>query len=146
DFERALSHGAPLDGGPGGEGELPGGAQSPWAGVELVYRRLRGVLVEEGLEEIPSEGVPFDPTVHEAVDVSEDANLSEATAARLYRKGYRFKGHVIRAAMVGVARPPETPADDASEVRPVDSGEVVEPVEGDLTDRPGPNDISEMEE
>ncbi|HEU4487985.1 MAG TPA: nucleotide exchange factor GrpE [Actinomycetota bacterium] len=104
-FERALIHGE------GTEGD---------AGIELVYRQFKEVLGDEGLEEIPAEGVAFDPTVHEAVDARESAEVEEPTSISVYRKGYRLKGQVLRPAMVVVARPvesPQAPADEASLVQ-----------------------------
>ena len=78
-------------------------------GVELVYKELRRVLEEEGLEEIAAEGHPFDPRVHEAFDAVEDENVSEPTVRSVLRRGYRLKDQVLRPSMVGVARPPEQP-------------------------------------
>lgn len=94
-FEAALAHG---EGGPG---------------IEMVYKQLRATLADEGLEEIPAEGVPFDPVVHEAFEAHEDPEVSEPTSATVMRRGYRLKGHIVRHAMVSVARPPE--ADEAVE-------------------------------
>jgi molecular chaperone GrpE len=86
-FERAIAHGE------GGEG------------VALVFKELKGALEAEGVEEISAEGVPFDPRVHEAVESHEDEDIEVPTSERVYRRGYRLKGHVIRPAMVVVARP-----------------------------------------
>ena len=94
-FEAALAHG---EGGPG---------------IEMVYKQLRATLADEGLEEIPAEGVPFDPVVHEAFEAHEDPEVSEPMSAKVMRRGYRLKGHIVRHAMVSVARPPE--ADEAVE-------------------------------
>ena len=91
-FESAIAHG---EGG---------------TGVELVYKELRRVLEEEGLEEIPSEGNPFDPRVHEAFEAVEDAGVDEPTVRSVMRRGYRLKDQIIRPSMVSVARPPEEPA------------------------------------
>jgi molecular chaperone GrpE len=88
-FERAMSHG---EGGPG---------------VKLVFKDLKETLAAEGLEEIPAEGVAFDPRIHEAVESTEDASLSEPTCVTRYRTGYRLGEKVLRPAMVVVARPPE---------------------------------------
>lgn len=90
-FERALAHGAAVE------------------GVELVFRQLADVLAQEGLEEIPAEGVSFDPSVHEAVEVTEQDDVVEATSTSVLRRGYRIGGRLLRPAMVTVARPPETP-------------------------------------
>jgi molecular chaperone GrpE len=94
DFDRALAH-AGRDG-----------------GFELVYKQLKEVLTQEGLQEIPALGRPFDPQVHEAIESIEDESVSEPVVKDVYRTGYRLKGKVIRPAMVVVARPSE-PADDA---------------------------------
>jgi molecular chaperone GrpE len=105
-FERAISHGE------GGEG------------VALVFKELKGALEAEGVEEIPSEGVPFDPHVHEAVESHEDESVEEPISQRVYRRGYRVKDHVIRPAMVVVARPLDAASGD---VAPSVSEAVVEP-------------------
>jgi molecular chaperone GrpE len=88
-FEAAVAHG---EGGPG---------------VAMVYKQLRATLEEEGLEEIPAEGVPFDPTVHDAFEAHEDESVDEAMSVKVLRRGYRIGGHVVRHAMVSVARPAE---------------------------------------
>ncbi len=86
-FERAISHGE------GGEG------------VELVFKELKAVLESAGLEEVPGEGAPFDPQVHEAVESREDASVTEEVVREVHRSGYSMNGKLLRAAMVGVARP-----------------------------------------
>lgn len=86
-FERAISHGE------GGEG------------VALVFKEFRAVLEREGLEEIPAEGVEFDPNVHEAVESRVAPDLEVPTVIEVYRRGYLLKGQVLRAAMVVVGRP-----------------------------------------
>jgi molecular chaperone GrpE len=88
-FEAAVAHG---EGGPG---------------VAMVYNQLRATLQEEGLEEIPAEGVPFDPTVHDAFEAHEDESVDEPMSVKAFRRGYRIGGHVARPAMVSVARPAE---------------------------------------
>jgi molecular chaperone GrpE len=71
-------------------------------GVELVYAELLGVLEKAGLSRIEAEGKPFDPNEHEAV-LQEDGE-GEPVVSQIMRAGYRFKGRVIRPAMVKVAR------------------------------------------
>jgi molecular chaperone GrpE len=90
-FEKAIAHGE------GGEG------------VALVFKSLRETLEAEGLAEIPAEGVPFDPTFHEAVQ-SHEADVEEPMVESLFRRGYVMGEKVIRPAMVVVARPQESPA------------------------------------
>jgi molecular chaperone GrpE len=71
--------------------------------VVPVVSLLMETLQKEGLEKVdPSEGTPFDPTVHEAVahePASEDGGPQVLT---LLRCGYRWKGNLLRPAMVTV--------------------------------------------
>ena len=74
-------------------------------GVELVSEQLRSVLASQGLEEVPAEpGVPFDPTVHEAVLAQESAEHPEGTIAAVLEKGYLLHGRLLRPVKVIVAR------------------------------------------
>lgn len=74
-------------------------------GVELVSGQLRSVLASQGLEEVPAEpGVPFDPTVHEAVLAQESAEYPEGTIAAVLEKGYLLHGRLLRPVKVIVAR------------------------------------------
>ena len=61
-------------------------------------------LKEEGIEEIPAMGETFDPNLHQAISVVEDANLSSNDVAQVYQKGYKRGDKVIRYSMVTVAK------------------------------------------
>ncbi len=87
DFERAIAHGE------GGEG------------LQLVFKQLRETLGREGLEEVPAEGLPFDPNVHEAVSAVDDPSVEEPVCREVFRRGYTLKGQILRPAMVVVAHP-----------------------------------------
>jgi molecular chaperone GrpE len=70
---------------------------------------LADTLAKEGLERIDAVGDPFDPTVHEAVEHSgageENGPASQTpgpVVKDVLRSGYRWKGRVIRPAMVRV--------------------------------------------
>lgn len=84
-------------------------------GMELIYKQLRTTLEAEGLEEIPAEGVPFDPHVHDAVDSREDPAVEGIVCRSVYRRGYRVGDQVLRPATVVVARPPESSETDPAE-------------------------------
>jgi molecular chaperone GrpE len=69
--------------------------------VEQVGSLLVDTLVREGLEGInPGPGDPFDPNLHEAV-VHEPGD-GPTEVVELLRAGYRWKGRLLRAAMVKV--------------------------------------------
>lgn len=78
-------------------------------GVQMVHTELMAALTNAGLEEIPGVGVEFDPEQHEAmmqVDAAEELGreVEEPVVAEVLRRGYRFKGRVLRPASVKVAR------------------------------------------
>jgi molecular chaperone GrpE len=111
------------DGDPAGAGDPASGSASAGAGDALSPEGkalvagstlLADTLAREGLERIGVAGEPFDPTMHEAVDHA-PANAEDAAAAEagetapagpvvdeVLRPGYRWKGRVIRPAMVRV--------------------------------------------
>ena len=62
---------------------------------------LLEVLGKEGLERVDAVDVPFDPTVHDAVAAAGTAGPGE-TVDDVMRAGYRWRGQVIRPAMVRV--------------------------------------------
>jgi len=72
-------------------------------GVEQIATALVDVLTKEGLERIDPVGQPFDPNEHEAVSHEEgDGSTDGPVVAGLMRAGYRWKGRLVRAAMVTV--------------------------------------------
>ncbi|HZQ27242.1 MAG TPA: nucleotide exchange factor GrpE [Acidimicrobiales bacterium] len=73
--------------------------------VEQVWLALTDALAREGLERIDPAGRPFDPNEHEAVahePAADDAESAEPHISEVMRAGYRWKGRVIRPAMVKV--------------------------------------------
>ena len=78
-------------------------SQTVLQGVDLVEKKLRKALTGAGLEVIEPVDQPFDPAVQEAVATepalsSEDDNM----VARVYQRGYRFNGQLLRPARVVV--------------------------------------------
>jgi molecular chaperone GrpE len=81
------------------------GAQAHGEGFEQVGARLVGVLAKEGLERIDPVGREFDPNEADAV-AHEPANQEQGDGTQVVsavlRPGYRWKGRVVRPAMVKV--------------------------------------------
>jgi molecular chaperone GrpE len=74
-------------------------------GAEMVEKKFLRALEAAGLEVIDAEGKPFDPTQHEALTTTPAASEEEDdTVAQVYRKGYRFKGVLLRPAQVVVRK------------------------------------------
>jgi len=76
------------------------------AGIELIYNRFYEALKKLGLEPMVSQGQPFDPQVHHAVDMVETEEAPDHTILEEYQRGYNFKGRMLRPAMVKVAVEP----------------------------------------
>jgi molecular chaperone GrpE len=74
-------------------------------GAEMVEKKFLRALESAGLEEIDAAGKPFDPTQHEALATAPAESADEDdTVAQVYRKGYRFKGVLLRPAQVVVKK------------------------------------------
>ena len=70
-------------------------------GVEQVWSSLLGALQKQGLEALDLADKPFDPALADAV-LHEEGGGSEPVVLEVLRTGYRWKGRVLRAAMVKV--------------------------------------------
>jgi len=84
-------------------GQLDETSEKLRKGVELVYAELLGVLEKTGLERIEALGSPFDPNLHEAVMRDPGDGDGDDVVTEVMRTGYRYKGRVLRPAMVRVA-------------------------------------------
>jgi molecular chaperone GrpE len=64
---------------------------------------LMDILGKEGLERVDQRNVPFDPSIHDAVAHTEgEPGDTETMVDEVLRSGYRWKGQVLRPAMVRV--------------------------------------------
>jgi len=81
------------------------GEAAAWAeGIELIHRKMYGVLETEGVEVIDAEGEHFDPTLHEAISHDESEDHEEGDVIEVVQPGYRLGERVLRPAMVRVAK------------------------------------------
>jgi molecular chaperone GrpE len=72
-------------------------------GISPIHKAMFDILEKEGLEVIDTDGVVFDPNLHEAVmHEPADENEAEPTVSETLRTGYLWKGRVLRPAMVKV--------------------------------------------
>jgi molecular chaperone GrpE len=70
-------------------------------GMASTHAQLLDTLGKEGLEPTPGAGVPFDPTIHEAVTGPTDGN-GDLVVTQELRRGYTMHGKVVRPALVAV--------------------------------------------
>ncbi|MEJ2149065.1 MAG: nucleotide exchange factor GrpE [Chloroflexota bacterium] len=79
-------------------------AEHEWTnGIKLIHQKSLAQLQELGLEEVETEGVEFDPNLHEAVTHEQSEAHESGTIIGVLRKGYKLDGRVIRPALVRVA-------------------------------------------
>ena len=71
-------------------------------GFKLTYNSLLDTLKRYGVEEIPAEGVIFDPNMHQAMLVEENKEKENNIVLEVLIKGYTLNGRVIRPASVKV--------------------------------------------
>jgi molecular chaperone GrpE len=90
DLERALAHCPP---------------DLPWAqGIELIYRKLKTILENEGVKRIEAEGQMFDPNFHEAILQEPAEGVESGRILSVVQNGYMIGERVIRPAQVRVAQ------------------------------------------
>jgi molecular chaperone GrpE len=72
-------------------------------GVDLVERKIHKILASMGLEAIDPVGLPFDPSLHEAVTTEPAASKQEDhMVSKVFQVGYRHNGQLLRPARVVV--------------------------------------------
>jgi molecular chaperone GrpE len=74
------------------------------SGVTLIESKLKKLLDQEGVEEVPSHDTEFNPHVHEAVARDEESEGNTDWVTEVYQKGYKMGDKIIRPAVVKVGR------------------------------------------
>jgi molecular chaperone GrpE len=93
DLDRALKN-RPQN----GEGAL-------WAeGIELIYRKLLGILDSEGVKPFNPIGQPYDPNLEEAIQQEESPEHESGIVIDVVQQGYMLGDRVLRPARVRVAK------------------------------------------
>ena len=77
------------------------------SGVELIYKQLQDALVKLGLRQIPAKGEPFDPHLHEAIEMVDTDEVEDHHVLDELQRGYKLKDRLLRPSMVRVARNPK---------------------------------------
>jgi len=72
-------------------------------GVEMTYRKLCTILEREGLTRLEALGKPFDPNMHEILVKVPVKDKGDGIVIEEVRKGFMFKGKVIRPSVVKIA-------------------------------------------
>jgi molecular chaperone GrpE len=82
----------------------PAVASTSWfEGLQLVHRKLVGILEGAEIEAIPALGQPFDPNLHNAIMREASDEFESGTVIRELQTGYRLGERIIRPTLVVVA-------------------------------------------
>lgn len=74
------------------------------AGVELIRKQCQDTLEKLGLRPIPARGEPFDPRLHEAIEMVDTDEVADHHIVDELQRGYKLKDRLLRPSMVRVAR------------------------------------------
>ena len=89
-FDRALQH---LDDAPSSVSE----------GLQLLQRKLLGLLEAQGVTPLQSLGETFNPELHDAIGTVQSDDAEPGTVAEEMQRGYRWGDDLLRPARVRVA-------------------------------------------
>ena len=72
-------------------------------GIELIQRKMQGILESQGVRRIEAEGTIFDPNFHEAISQEPVDGAESGRVVAVVLNGYMLGDQVIRPAQVKVA-------------------------------------------
>ena len=73
-------------------------------GVELIHKQLQDVLQKLNVQRVAAQGQPFDPRLHEAIEMVESSDVPDNHVLEELQPGYKMKDRLLRPAMVRVAK------------------------------------------
>jgi len=73
-------------------------------GVKMIYDKLMGTLIKEGVSVIDPHGREFNPHECEVAVTAEESGIDEGTVLEVLRKGYKLNDFLIRPAVVKVCK------------------------------------------
>jgi molecular chaperone GrpE len=85
-----------------------------YEGVELTLKSFAECFSQFNIEVVEPHGEPFDPELHQAMSIQENAEVEPKSVIAVMQKGYTLHGRVIRPAMVIVSKAPAESIDHDS--------------------------------
>ena len=79
-------------------------------GIEMTAKELKELLSKHGVQEVPSEGQPFNPAHHDALSSEPTSAFPEGHVSKVFKKPYKLHEKIIRTGQVVVATAPKTEA------------------------------------
>lgn len=90
-----------LEAGLGAAGDSAGSLRE---GMELTLRQLLKVANDHGLTAVDPMAQPFNPELHQAMSMVEDADHAPGHVVQVYQKGWVLNNRLLRPALVAVSR------------------------------------------
>lgn len=72
-------------------------------GVELTAKEFKDALTKNGVQEVVSQGQPFNPLFHEAISSEPTNAVAEGHVTQVFKKPYKLHDKIIRMGQVVVA-------------------------------------------
>ena len=82
-------------------------------GTELTLNMLKTALQKFNIVEIHPHGEQFDPELHQAMSIQENAEMEHNTVMAVMQKGYLLNDRLVRPAMVMVSKAPATNSEES---------------------------------
>jgi len=73
-------------------------------GVQLIDRQFHDALAKLGVQPIEAKGQPFDPNLHQAIQLVQSDDVEQNHVVDELQRGYRIKDRLLRPAMVTVSK------------------------------------------
>lgn len=73
-------------------------------GFQMILTQFKDVLASNGVKPFESEGQPFDPHLHEAVETIENSQFESGVVVKEFIRGYKVGDRIIRPSRVQVAK------------------------------------------
>lgn len=73
-------------------------------GFKMILTQFKDVLINNGIQPFVSKGNPFDPHLHEAVEMEESADHPPGVVIEEFVRGYRMGEKTVRPARVKVSK------------------------------------------
>ncbi|MEM7009993.1 MAG: nucleotide exchange factor GrpE [Verrucomicrobiota bacterium] len=92
-----------------------------YQGMSMVYKQIEDFLSDQGVEEVPAEGKPFDPNLHEAVQQQASDEVENGVILSVIRRGYKLHDRLLRAANVVVSTGPAAAEEEGEAEEPANA-------------------------
>lgn len=96
-FEMAMKHITPESVG-----------QTNYDGISLIEQRILSIFKKHGLTSLNPKGLKFNPNEHQAMFETPDASKEPGTVSEVCKMGWKLHDRIVRPAVVGVYKNPET--------------------------------------